>query len=110
MFLVGSENCLHGVRRCPRIPDISSGLPSPPLLSSVPGIGTLVAISVLKFPNIGNEKRIGEGMKPVWLGIIFFLMYGMFSIKSHAAQDGLVAVAPGGAGDVPGWHWSCRGR
>jgi hypothetical protein len=81
-----------------------------PLFSGVPRIGTVVAISVLKFPNIGNEKRIGEGMKPVWLGIVFFLMYGMFSIKSHAAQDGLVAVAPGGAGDVPGWHWSCRGR
>jgi hypothetical protein len=47
-------------------------------------------------------------MKPVWLGIAFFLVYGMFSIKSHAAQDGLIAVTPS-AGDELGWHSPCRG-
>ena len=31
-------------------------------------------------------------MKPIWLGIAFFLVYGIFSIKSHAAQQGLIAV------------------
>jgi hypothetical protein len=25
-------------------------------------------------------------MKPVWVGIIFFLVYGLFSIKSQAAE------------------------
>ncbi len=31
-------------------------------------------------------------MKPIWLGIAFFLVYGIFSIKSHAAQQGLSVV------------------
>jgi hypothetical protein len=25
-------------------------------------------------------------MKPVWVGIIIFFVYGLFSIKSHAAE------------------------
>lgn len=30
-------------------------------------------------------------MKPVWVGIIFFIVYGMFSIKSQAAEVVLIA-------------------
>ena len=25
-------------------------------------------------------------MKPVWIGIVFFLVYGLFSIKTQAAE------------------------
>jgi hypothetical protein len=25
-------------------------------------------------------------MKPVWIGIVFFLVYGMFSMKTQAAE------------------------
>jgi hypothetical protein len=25
-------------------------------------------------------------MKPVWVGIVFFLVYGLFSIKTQAAE------------------------
>jgi hypothetical protein len=25
-------------------------------------------------------------MKPVWIGVVFFLVYGLFSIKSQAAE------------------------
>lgn len=32
-------------------------------------------------------------MKPVWLGIIFFLVYGLFSMKSRAAESVPVAEA-----------------
>ena len=46
-------------------------------------------------------------MKPIWLGIVFFLVYGLFSIKGHAAQHGLVAATPD-AWDEFGWHSSCR--
>ncbi len=30
-------------------------------------------------------------MKPVWLGIIFILLYGLFSMKSHATEEVLIA-------------------
>lgn len=26
-------------------------------------------------------------MKPIWLGIIFILVYGLFSMKSYAAEE-----------------------
>jgi hypothetical protein len=32
-------------------------------------------------------------MKPIWLGIIFFLLYGLFSMKSRAAEEALAAHA-----------------
>jgi hypothetical protein len=25
-------------------------------------------------------------MKPIWIGVVFFLVYGLFSIKSQAAE------------------------
>jgi hypothetical protein len=30
-------------------------------------------------------------MKPVWIGIVFFFVYGLFSIKSHASEAALDA-------------------
>jgi hypothetical protein len=56
-----------------------------------------------------EEKRIGGCMKPIWLGIVFFLVYGMFSIKSHAAQHGLIEVG-NDAWDEFCWHSSFRDR
>jgi len=39
-------------------------------------------------PMAPDNKRvaIGGSMKPVWLGIFFILVYGLFSMKSQAAE------------------------
>jgi hypothetical protein len=41
-------------------------------------------------------------MKQVWIGVVFFLVYGLFSIKTQAAESGFTAHT--------GLHQSgCRG-
>ncbi|BCK87139.1 hypothetical protein MIZ01_0910 [Sideroxyarcus emersonii] len=45
-------------------------------------------------------------MKPVWLGIVFFIIYGLFSMKSRAAESvpvkGAVCGMNGVCWSVPG--------
>jgi hypothetical protein len=31
-------------------------------------------------------------MKPIWIGIVFLLVYGLFSMKTQAAGDGFADV------------------
>ncbi len=31
-------------------------------------------------------------MKPIWIGIIFLLVYGLFSMKIQAADDGFAEI------------------
>jgi hypothetical protein len=33
----------------------------------------------------------GQCMKSIWLGVIFFLVYGLFSMKSRAAENSFYA-------------------
>ena len=48
-------------------------------------------------------------MKPVWLGIIFIIIYGLFSMKSQAAEEVLAAHAVF-AGSEFRWNLACKGR
>ncbi len=45
-------------------------------------------------------------MKPVWIGIVFFLVYGLFSMKTQAAEG--VFAAHTGLQESGGQHSSSR--
>jgi hypothetical protein len=47
--------------------------------------GTLVAITVPRLSKLESE-RIGGAMKAVWMWVIFLVVYGMFSMKTQAAE------------------------
>ena len=46
-------------------------------------------------------------MKPVWLGIVFFIIYGLFSMKSQASENVPFVGAACGAN---GLSWSAPGQ
>lgn len=48
-------------------------------------------------------------MKAVWLWIIFFLTYAVFSMKTHAAE-GMLTAHPVWAGSEWLWGSLCQGR
>jgi hypothetical protein len=48
-------------------------------------------------------------MKPVWMGIVFFLVYGMFSMKTQAAE-GVLAAQTETHESGNGWKSSCLGE
>jgi hypothetical protein len=43
----------------------------------------VVALVLSEIPKMRGRLK-GNYMKPVWLGIIFVLVYGLFSMKSQA--------------------------
>lgn len=48
-------------------------------------------------------------MKPVWLGIIFIILYGLFSMKSQAAEEVLTTDVVF-AGSEFLWNSICQGK
>lgn len=47
-------------------------------------------------------------MKPVWVGIVFFLVYGLFSMKTQAAEGAF--AADGLRGNEFRWGFPCGGE
>ena len=48
-------------------------------------------------------------MKPVWIGVVFFLVYGLFSIKTQAAEGAFTAHT--GLQESGGqWSSPCQGE
>jgi len=48
-------------------------------------------------------------MKPVWIGVVFFLVYGLFSIKTQAAEGSITTHA--GLQESGGqWSSPCLGE
>lgn len=44
-------------------------------------------------------------MKPLWLGVCFLFLYGVFSMKGQAAEEMLAGSATSGKSDC---HWYAR--
>ncbi len=79
--------CLSVVRCCPCIAKTSPDRQLYRLLTHIYGRGTVVAIVLFRDSRECRGRMKGECMKSVWFGIVFILVYGLFSMKSQAATQ-----------------------